>query len=68
MDAAVAIRTVLFSGRWLSLGGFIGIFSLRPLICANKLNFLPSMSNIVNFLAEIVKQIFADLAKYKECK
>jgi len=67
MDAAVAIRTVLSSERWLSMGGVIGIFSLHPLICANELKFLPSMSSIVNFLAEIVMRIFADLAK-KQCK
>jgi hypothetical protein len=67
MDATEATRTVLSSERWLSMGGVTGIFSLHSLICANKLNFLPSMSSIVNFLAENGKQIFADLAK-KHCK
>ena len=63
MDVTVAIRTVLSSERCLSLGGVIVMFSLHALICANKLKLLPSMSSIVNFLAEIVMRIFADLAK-----
>ena len=67
MDAAVAIRTVFSSERWLSMGGVIGMFSLHPLICAKKLKLLPLMSSIVNFLAEIGMRIFADLVK-KQCK
>lgn len=63
MDVTVAIRTALFSERWLSMRDVIGIYSLHPFICANKLKLLPSMSSIVNFLADIVMRIFADLAK-----
>ena len=34
-----------------------------PLICANKPELFPSLSSIVNFLAETVMRIFADSAK-----